>query len=334
MCQLEQAMRVRSFFIMDENFLLYRRRALRLLELMVRHDKPWSLAIFSSANAIRSYKMDELVRMGISWVWLGLEGEEAQYTKLHGIDTRMLVRELQSHGIRVLGSSIIGLEEHTPENIGRVIEHAVSHDTDFHQFMLYTPIPGTALHAQLAAQGKIKADIHPGEVHGQSVFNYCHPHIPDGEEAQYILRAFQRDFEVNGPSVLRLARTTLAGWRRYKQCPDKRVRDRIGWEAKELATTYAAAAAAAVRYLGKKSWLGQRLQSLLRELKDEFGWKARLAAGLGGRYVAHCLRREQHRLARGWTTEPPTFFEINEPMRRVRQTVDLCRSVRPNSLTM
>ena len=34
MCGMEEAMRVQSFFIMDENFLLYRTRALRLLELM------------------------------------------------------------------------------------------------------------------------------------------------------------------------------------------------------------------------------------------------------------------------------------------------------------
>ena len=55
---------------------------------------------------------------------------------------------LQSHGIRVLGSSIIGIEEHTPENIDEVIDYAVGHNTDLHQFMLYTPIPGTPLYAE------------------------------------------------------------------------------------------------------------------------------------------------------------------------------------------
>ena len=34
MRQLEQSMKVQSFFVMDENFLLQHRRALRLLELM------------------------------------------------------------------------------------------------------------------------------------------------------------------------------------------------------------------------------------------------------------------------------------------------------------
>jgi len=46
-----------------------------------------------------------------------LEGEESQYAKLRNIDTVSLVQKLQSHGIHMLGSSIIGLENHLPENI-------------------------------------------------------------------------------------------------------------------------------------------------------------------------------------------------------------------------
>ena len=174
--------------------------------------------------------------IGISWVWMGLEGEESSYKKLNGVDTLELVRELQSHGIRVLGSSIIGLEDHSLENIDRVIAHSARHRTDFHQFMLYTPIPGTALHAELAAAGLIRPDSEcdPADVHGQSVFNYRHPSLPAGSEAELMVRAFTRDFEENGPSVVRIAETTLAGWRRYRSHPDARVRDRFAWEARPL----------------------------------------------------------------------------------------------------
>ena len=52
MSQLEEAMGVQSFFVMDENFLLHRRRALRLLALMEDNDKAWALYVFSSANAL------------------------------------------------------------------------------------------------------------------------------------------------------------------------------------------------------------------------------------------------------------------------------------------
>jgi len=141
MCQVEKEADVCSFFMMDENFLFHRKRALRLLELIEKHGKAWSLDVFSSANVLRSYTIDQLVRLGIAWVWMGIEGRDSQYSKLAGIDTFALVRELQSHGIRVLGSTIIGLENHTPENIDEAIEYAVRHDTDFHQFMLYTPVP-------------------------------------------------------------------------------------------------------------------------------------------------------------------------------------------------
>ena len=129
--QLERDMHVSSFFMMDENFLFHRKRALRLLELIEQNNKSWSLYVFSSANVILSYTMDQLVRLGIAWVWMGIEGCNSQYCKLTGVDTFELVRELQSNGIRVLGSTIIGLENHTPENIDEAIDHAVRHDTDF-----------------------------------------------------------------------------------------------------------------------------------------------------------------------------------------------------------
>lgn len=326
MCQIEHAMRVRSFFMMDENFLLHRKRAMRLLELMEKHNRAWSLYVFSSANVLTSYPMEDLVRLGISWVWMGLEGEASQYTKLRGIDTRGLVKSLQSHGIRVLGSSIIGLEEHTLQNITGAIEYAVSHDTDFHQFMLYTPIPGTPLYASLEAAGRIKSEreIHPGDVHGQAYFNYRHPHLPDGVEGDLMVRAFQRDFEVNGPSVARIARTTLQGWRRYRHHGDRRVRDRFRWEARELPTTYAAAVAAARRHLRAHRGVAQRLGQLLKELHSAFGLQARIASALGGCWLRRSLTKEETRLAAGQTYEPPTIFEVNEAMAVEWGIADTC----------
>ncbi|NUQ62566.1 MAG: cobalamin B12-binding domain-containing protein [Pirellulales bacterium] len=313
MCQIEAKMKVSSFFVMDENFLLHRKRALRLLELMEQHDKAWALYVFSSANVLRSYTIEQLVRLGISWVWMGLEGEDSQYTKLHGIDAHELVKQLQSHGIRVLGSSIIALENHTPENIDAVIDFAVRYDSDFHQFMLYTPIPGTPLHAELTAKGQMKdpSEYHPSDIHGQHILNYRHPHIKNGEEAEFLVRAFQRDFEVNGPSVMRIARTTLAGWRRYKNHPDLRVRRRFAWEARELGTTFSALVGAVRLYYRGNPRMFAIADGVLKDLHKEFGWKSRIASALGARYVLSKIRQEEKRLQRGWTYEPPTFYETN-----------------------
>ncbi|MCH7839124.1 MAG: B12-binding domain-containing radical SAM protein, partial [Planctomycetes bacterium] len=313
MCQLERDMHVRSFFVMDENFLLHRKRALRLLELMIEHDKSWALYVFSSARVLRSYTMEQLVGLGISWVWLGLEGEHADYPKLRGTDTRTLVRTLQEHGVRVVGSSIIGLEEHTPDNIDAVIDYAVGHETEFHQFMLYTPIPGTPLHAEHKAKGLLldPADCPEADCHGQLRFNYRHPHIRNGEETEFLLRAFHRDFKVNGPSVVRIARTLLQGWQRYKKHLDRRIRDRFAWEARDLAVTYAGALWAARKWFRSDPALSKKISQTLKDIYREFGLKSRLAGPIVGRYLRYMIGREERRLRRGWTYEPPCFREIN-----------------------
>ncbi len=311
MLDLEANLKVQSFFVMDENFLLHRPRALRLLELMQEHNKSWALYVFSSANVLKSYTIEQLVALGISWVWMGMEGQSSQYKKLAGADTRTLVKELQGHGIRVLGSSIIGLEEHTPENIGAAIDYAASHDTEFHQFMLYTPIPGTPLWASMDKQGVLKDSTcrSVADDHGQWQFNYRHPNLPAGSETEYLIRAFTRDFEVNGPSIARVARTTLLGWLRHRNHPDKRVRARYVYEARELGTTYAAALWAARKWYSDKPAIAARIDQTLQGIYKAFGWKSRIAAALGGRYVLRKLRQENARLQSGWTYEPPTFYE-------------------------
>src|ERR1039457_1284731 len=134
--EAEASRNVKSFFIMDENFLLQRQRAMDLLALMKAAGKSWAFNIFSSANAIRKYSYEELVELGVSSIWLGLESAQSGYAKLEGADTLQLTRELREHGIVLLGSTILGLEHHTPENIGKEIERAVAHQTDLHQFML------------------------------------------------------------------------------------------------------------------------------------------------------------------------------------------------------
>lgn len=317
MTGLEHDLKVNSFFVMDENFLIHRARALRLLQLMEKHNKSWSLYVFSSANVLRSYSIEQLVALGISWVWMGLEGKDSRYAKLNGVDTPGLVRLLQSHGVRVLGSSIIGLEEHTPDNIDEAINFAISHNTEFHQFMLYTPVPGTPLYAEHKAGGTLRdpAGMELADSHGQLRFMHHHPNIPPGMETEFLTRAFKRDFEVNGPSVVRMAGTILQGWHRYKKHPDKRIRTRFEREAIDLPILYPGTLWAAMRWLKSEPHLQQRIHALLRELYAEFGLRSRVAAPVLGRILYHCMQREDRRLKKGWTYEPQTYYEkTNQPV--------------------
>jgi len=310
MCRFESELKVKSFFVMDENFLLHRTRAMRLLELMKQHGKSWELSVFASANAIRKYTMLELVELGVSWVWMGLESPKAGYSKLQGNNVRQLTHELREHGIRVQGSTIVGLEHHTPDNIVEEIEAAIAHQTDFHQFMLYTPVPGTPLYKEMTEQGRMLADIDPADIHGQFKFNFKHAAISRDDSKRFLDWAFWRDFESNGPSLYRMCQTMLMGWRRYKDHPDARVRERFEREMKKLSSAYNAALWVMEREFKKVNRsVSVQIHKLRREVEREFPVMARLTAASLGPVLLWSTRREENRLAKGRTYEPPTFIE-------------------------
>jgi len=310
MCGIEAELKVHSFFMMDENFLLHRTRAMRLLERMKQAGKSWELSVFASANAIRRYTMLELVELGVSWVWMGLESPKSGYNKLQGTDLRQLTRELREHGIRVQGSTIIGLEHHTPDNLVEEIESAVDYQTDFHQFMLYTPVPGTPLYQEMADQGRLLTDVDFADIHGQYKFNFRHGAISREDSKRFLDWAFWRDFERNGPSLYRLCQTMLQGWQRYKDYPDPRVRERFAREAKKLSSVYNAALWVMEREFEKVNRnVSEQIHRLRREVEKEFPVIARLTAASLGPILLFSARREERRLARGQTYEPPTLVD-------------------------
>lgn len=307
--EAERTLGMTSFFMMDENFLLHRRRALELLELMKAAGKAWTLYVFSSANAVRLYSVEELVQLGVAWIWMGLESPRSGYEKLDGADTLALTRELRQHGIAILGSTIIGMEHHTPGNIHQEIEHAIAHDSDFHQFMLFTPVPGTPLHKRMGAEGRL-FDVDLADIHGQYQFNWDHPHITPEQSKHFLDFAFARDFEVNGPSLARFVRTTLEGWKRYKDIPDLRVRARFERERQALRTYYSGLLWAAEKYIAESNTaVADRLRALRQEVRRECGASSAWMARILGPALLWAARREQRRLEAGVTYEPPTFFQ-------------------------
>ena len=309
MAEAEQGLGVSSFFMMDENFLLYKKRALELLALMKARGKAWTLNVFSSANAVAKYDVRQLVELGVEWIWLGLEGPASGYRKLAGTDTLALTRELQHHGIAVHGSTIVGMEHHTPDNIDADMEHAVAHDAVFHQFMLYTPMPGTPLHAQIKAEGRLLEDADLADGHGQFKFNFRHPAISRDESKRLLDRAFRLDFERNGPSVYRLMRIMFQAWRQYRDDPDPRVRARVRRGAKTLQSSYAAALWAMEKFLAPANRaVSERMASLRADIERELP-RARWASHSLGPVLLWTTRREARRFPQGRLLEPRTFVD-------------------------
>jgi len=310
MRQTESDLGMQSFFIMDENFLLNKPRALELLARMKQERKSWELNVFSSANAIKKYSMEQLVDLGVSWIWMGLESQQNSYGKLQGTDTLGLTSQLHRHGIRVLGSTIVGLEHHTPGNIMAEIEHAVRHNTDFHQFMLYTPVPGTPLYREIDEAGRLLDDVDLADIHGQFKFNFQHAAISRDDSKRFLDYAFLRDFELNGPSLYRICQTTFEGWKQYRDSADARIRARFEREGKSLRMVYASALWAMERRLRKtNAAVSEKIRILLQEVERALGPLAALSAGILGPALLLSAWREERRLERGKTYEPPTIVE-------------------------
>jgi hypothetical protein len=253
--------------------------------------------------------MQELVELGVSWMWMGLESPKSGYAKLNGADTLTLTRELRQHGIKTLGSTIVGMEHHTPENIRDEVEHAIAHQTDFHQFMLYTPVPGTPLFQQMTEEGRM-LDVDLADIHGQFKFNFQHPHISREDSKKFLDWAFWRDFERNGPSVYRICQTMLQGWQRYKNYHDARVRARFEWEVKQLKSAYNASLWAMEKRLkNANQQISQQIRTLRKEVEKEFGLASRSTRAFLGPLLLWASKREDRRLAKGQTYEPPTIVE-------------------------
>ncbi|MBI3820629.1 MAG: radical SAM protein [Planctomycetes bacterium] len=306
----EKALGVSSFFIMDENFLLYQKRALELLDCMKAGGKAWSLYVFSSANAIAKYSMRQLVELGVSWVWIGLESPNSKYNKLASVDTLQLTNELRAHGIRVHGSTIVGLEHHTPESVGCEIDYAVSHEAECHQFMLYTPVPGTELYAEIARAGRLLPDVDLADIHGQYKFNFEHPAISRDESKVLLDNAFRYDYERNGPSLYRIIRTMWNGWNRYKSDPDARVRARFIEEGRQLAKGYGATLWAMEKYLKNSNQaVSARIRKLRLDMENEFGFFSRWLDRTVGPILLWSAKREARRFPDGRPIEPRTFVD-------------------------
>jgi radical SAM superfamily enzyme YgiQ (UPF0313 family) len=77
----EQEVGALTFMVLDENFLKHADRARELLDEMTRELKPYSFVTFSSAENIKKFGADFLVRAGITRLWVGVESKRNLHDK-------------------------------------------------------------------------------------------------------------------------------------------------------------------------------------------------------------------------------------------------------------
>jgi hypothetical protein len=232
-----------SIVILDEDFLLNRKRAMELRDCVVAGGHALSIFAFASVKAVSQYTVTEILEMGIDGLWIGYEGTRSGYAKQSGRPVPELFRELRQHGISVLSSMIVGLPYQTPE----IIEEELSGLLDLHptlsQFLIYGPTPGTPFYEQIMREGRLHQELADDR---ETYYRNCtgframvnHPTMSAQEIELAQERCFEEDLRRLGPSIFRSIETWLLGYERLKGSDNPMLRLKAGLFAFHIRRAY------------------------------------------------------------------------------------------------
>jgi len=169
-----QSIREKRVLVVDDNLIGTRpehiARAKDLFRAMIRANlkKEWV------AQATINFADDEellalAARAGCRGVFIGFEsptpeglrGLGRKFDLLKGRDLRASVRRIQSHGMMVAGSFIMGLDIDRPGIGKRIADAASRYGMDTINVGFLTPLPGTRLWNQMNSEGRLALDTFP-----------------------------------------------------------------------------------------------------------------------------------------------------------------------------
>jgi haloalkane dehalogenase len=269
------------FLILDEDFLLNKKRAMEFRDCVIRGGKRLSIFAFSSIKAISQYTVEEILEMGIDGFWIGYEGTRSNYAKQQGRPVADILTEFREHGITVLASMIVGFDYQNQEVVAKELDGLMKLKPALAQFLIYGPVPGTPFYERIIRENLLQ-DVYTSD---QELFYrradgfrtmIKHPTLTP-ERIEDIQRwCFEQDFQRLGPSIYRVLEGRLLGYQKLKLSPNPLLRDKAEYYARELRVAYPVFLAG--RLLGPNAAVRRWIGDLERRIHAELGRPA-----LGGR---------------------------------------------------
>ncbi|MFA5138539.1 MAG: hypothetical protein WC728_04835 [Elusimicrobiota bacterium] len=217
------------FTVLDEDFLLNRRRAEEFLACVRESGRTFSIFAFGSIRALSQYAAEELVEMGIDGLWIGYEGARSGYPKQQGRQPSELFPDLFRHGIQVLASMIVGFDYQDPKVVRDELRGLLRLRPALSQFLIYGPTPGTPFYERISREGRLRPQF---SLDRGAFYHECtgfrsmvtHP-VLSGEELEGLQRwCFEQDFQRLGPSIFRSVRLWLSGYENLRGSPNPALR--------------------------------------------------------------------------------------------------------------
>jgi haloalkane dehalogenase len=279
-----------SIVILDEDFLLNRRRALEFRDCVREGGRPLSIFAFASIRAISQYSVTEILEMGIDGLWIGYEGTRSGFAKQSGRPVEEVFREFRQHGIGILASMIVGLPYQTPEIIEEELKGLLALRPDLSQFLIYGPTPGTPFFDRIMREGLMHRDLADNP---ELYYRHCtgfsamveHPTMKPAQIELAQDRCFAEDFRRLGPSIYRSIETWLLGYLALRNSPNPLLRAKAGLLSAAIRRTYPSFLAGRIFGPGAaaRAWIGELQERIHRTLGPPT-WRERVqsvaAAGL------------------------------------------------------
>jgi radical SAM superfamily enzyme YgiQ (UPF0313 family) len=263
-----------SIVILDEDFLLNRKRAMELRDCVIAGERPLSIFAFASIKAISQYTVTELLEMGIDGLWIGYEGTRSGYAKQTGRPVPELFHELRQHGISILASMIVGLPYQNPAVIEEELSALLELQPPLAQFLIYGPTPGTPFYEQVMSEGRLHQELVDDR---ESYYRTCtgframvnHPTMNPLEIESAQEHCFTEDLRRLGPSIFRSIETWFLGYERLRGSANQMLRLKSERFAFEIRRAYPIFLAGKLLARGRE--IRQRIAALERRIHAAFG---------------------------------------------------------------
>ncbi len=210
---------ISGFILIDEDFFLHEKRAREFLQSVREGCKPLSIMGFGSVRGLSKFTPDEIAEMGFEIIWTAFEGTESNFNKLKGKSLSELYSSLKSRGIALLTSMIIGFPYQDREKVMEEFRMVNELGPTLWQVLIYFAFPGTPLHRQMIAEHRFLPQYRENPDYrtfdGFSM-HFSHSHFSAAELKALQKELFRKNFELLGPSIVRLIQVWFEGYLNLK----------------------------------------------------------------------------------------------------------------------
>ncbi len=263
-----------AFTIIDEDFLLNKKRAMEFRDCVMKSGKVPQIFVFGSIKAISQYTIEEILEMGIDGFWIGYEGTRSGYSKQEGRPAEELLTDLRAHGITVLASMIVGFDYQNKEVVAQELAGLMKVQPALAQFLIYGPVPGTPFYNRVLGENRLlekyTKDMDDFYIRADGFKTMIkHPTLSP-EEIEGLQRwCFEEDFQRLGPSIIRVLDIRFAGYMKLKDSPNPFLRKKAQQFAFDLRAAYPVFLAG--KLLGPNAKIRSWIADLEQRLHAEFG---------------------------------------------------------------